>query len=772
MKLRRREFLKLSAASVGALALGEQVGASSLPNPLARVPAPWYATGVTQSYSICENCFWKCGITAHVAGGKVFKVEGYQGNPKSRGRLCPRGQGAVAQVYDPDRLKHPLIRVEGTARGEGKYRTASWDEALDYIADHMLDIKDRYGSESMAFFGHCSGDSWFVEYLPGAWGSPNAAKPSVSLCTTPRETASQWTFGRPVGGHEPVDWENTRYIVLIGHHIGEDTHNTQLQDFSLALASGAKLVVVDPRFSTAASKADRWLPIRPGTDTALLLAWLNVLVDEELYDRDYLDRYAVGFDELALHVKKFTPEWAAPITDLPAEAIRIVARELAAHAPEAVIPPGRHTVWYGDDTQRMRAQYLVNALLGNVGRPGGFYIAQPPYLEPYPHPPFVLEPAAGGCGGAEVTTEESNSDFRPAADRGKFFARTTAIQELIPPMITGEPYPIKGLIAYGVNLFHSIPNVPRTKEALRELDLYVAIDVMPMEHVMWADVILPEASYLERHDDLVAIAHKTPFIELRTPAIEPLWDSKPGWWIARELGIRLGLEAYFAWQDIEEYLDRRLTAIGSSLEQAKQVGTLIQKGRPYLEDWEARNRSPFGTPSGKIELYSETFAQNGLDPLPVYTPPEEVPQGYYRLLYGRSPVHTFARTQNNWILMEMHGENAVWVSVAEAERQGLSNGDYVWLENQDGVREGPVQVYATERIRRDCLYLVHGFGHKSSSLAIADGRGASDNALQTRYTLDPISGGAGLRNNFVKLIPGAPRPRHPNLARLARERRI
>jgi thiosulfate reductase/polysulfide reductase chain A len=227
------------------------------------------------------------------------------------------------------------------------------------------------------------------------------------------------------------------------------------------------------------------------------------------------------------------------------------------------------------------------------------------------------------------------------------------------------------------------------------------------------------------------------------------------------------LETYFPWEDIEGYLDTRLRLIGSSLEEARAQGTLVQRGRPYLTDWEARGLNPFATPSGTIELSSSAFAEAGFDPLPTYEPPAAAPTGSYRLLYGRSPLHTFAGTHNNWVLMEMHGENAVWLHAGEAARLGLANGDYVWLENQDGVREGPVPVKATERIRPDCVYLVHGFGHHAAGMQVADGRGASDNALISRYRLDPTSGGAGMRVNFVPIVPGAPRPRHPRLARLA-----
>ena len=199
--------------------------------------------------------------------GRVYKIDGNPKDPKSRGMLCGRGQAGVSFTYDPDRLTQPLIRTG--ARGEGKFRPATWDEALDTAAKAMLKIKDTDGPEAIAFFGHTSGDFWFTDYLPQAWGSPNAAKPSMSLCTSPREEAALLTYGRSIGNHEPVDWDQTRCIVLIGTHIGEDARNTTMQDLANARARGAKLIVVDPRFSSVGMKADTWLPIKPGTDLAL-----------------------------------------------------------------------------------------------------------------------------------------------------------------------------------------------------------------------------------------------------------------------------------------------------------------------------------------------------------------------------------------------------------------------------------------------------------------------------------------------------------------------
>ncbi len=336
--------------------------------------------------------------------------------------------------------------------------------------------------------------------------------------------------------------------------------------------------------------------------------------------------------------------------------------------------------------------------------------------------------------------------------RKKFLRGSTAMQELIEPMITGKPYPITGLLLYAVNLFHTMPNVPRTKAALQKLDFVMAIDVLPQDHIAWADVVLPHTTYLERYEDLWVCEHKTPYITLREPAIEPLYQTKPGWWIARELGMRLGLEAFFPWKNIEEYLNQRLSSIGLDLDQLrKQKGVVIQKGKPYLTDFEKTGASPFNTPSKKVELYSKTLADAGFKPLPEYEPTPEAPPGYFRLLYGRSPVHTFARTQNTPVLQNLQPENEVWLNDTAAVRLGLKGGTRVWLENQDGVKSGPVTVKATPRIRPDCVYMVHGFGHEAPGMTRAHRKGASDASLQTRYTLDPISGGAGLRVNFVKL---------------------
>jgi len=749
LQITRRSFLKAGAAA-GVAGLLPASGAAAAESG----DTPWFRRGrIDTTYNYCDMCPWRCGVVVRSVNGVVQKIDGNQLDPKSRGMLCARGQGGVSFLNDPDRLQAPMMRAG--ARGEGRFEEVTWERALDFIAEKLLEIKERSGPEALAIFGHTSGEFWFTDLFSQAWGTPNAAKPSSSLCLSPREEAAQLTYGMAVGGHEPVDWEELHCLTLIGSHIGEDTRNTVMQDFATMWARGGKVIVVDPRFSSVAAKADYWLPIKPGTDTALLLAWMNVLITENLYDAAYVAQWAIGFEELAAHVAEMTPEWASAITELPADQIRETARVMAENLPQSVIMPGRHVTWYGNDTQRLRATYLVNTLLGAYGRHGGFYFNKSPYLEEYPHPPYAVAGSSGGCSaGAEEVSDElplgPSGKARADGARDTFMRGATAMQELIDPMISGDPYRIEGLIVYGTNLLNSIPNKPRTIEALKALELVVAIDVLPQEHVAWADVVLPESTYLERYDSLWAVAHKTPFIAMREPAIAPMYDTRPAWWMAKELGTRVSLEAFFDWETAEDFLNRELRSVGSNLDEMRaEGGIIVQKGKPYFDD--LGDTSPFHTPSGKIELFSQQLADAGHDPMPVYEPIEDPPDGFYRLLYGRHPVHTFAKTQNTPVLSEIYPENELWLNEDAAKSEGVEHGQEVWLENQDGAISGPIRVKATQRIRRDAVFMPHGFGQNAKGLHRAHGRGASDTELQTRYVLDPISGGAGMRVNFVRI---------------------
>lgn len=725
--LSRRRFLQISAgttALAGAAAavpdaigsLGRLVGGD--PDAVRRVP------------TFCDLCFWKCNAIATTRGGKLWKIEGNPDDPLSRGRLCPRGTAGVASQWDSDRLRAPLVRR--AERGKEEWVEVTWGEALDTVAKKLRAIAQTHGPEAVALFSHGIGGT-FLKHTMKAYGTPNLAAPSYAQCRGPRDAGFTLTFGEGIGSPERTDIRNARCLVLLGSHLGENMHNTQVQELAEAVGNGAELIVVDPRFSVVAGKARHYLPIRPGTDLALLLAWMHVLVAENLYDKAYLDAHAFGFDAFAAAIASATPEWAYVETGIEPETIRTTARAMAAARPATLVHPGRHVTWYGDDAQRSRAVALLNALLGSWGRKGGFYAPSSMDVPGYPYPPYP-KPA------------------RPKADKpeGKYpFADETITTGIREATLTGRPYPVKAWMVCATNLMQALPNPAETIAAIQKLDLLVVVDVIPSEIAGWADVVLPESVYLERHDDLNVELFREPFVALRQPVVESPDQQKPNWWIARELAVRLGLEAYYPWKTIEEYLDHRLRGAGLSLAELAKKGVVRGTPEPlYFEDGAS---TELATPSGKIELWSPQLAAAGFDPVPVYRRPTAPPPGTFRLLFGRAPVHTFGRTQTNPILHELMPENEVWVNADVAARLGLASGDRVRLRNQDGVASLPVRVKATERIRGDCVYLVHGFGHTAKGLRRARHKGASDSELVTRYVVDPLMGGTAMNVNFVTL---------------------
>ncbi len=730
MKVTRREFMK----TLG-LAAGVGVGANwLLPAALASGENP--QPGEVYAATNCEMCFWGCGAIAKVVDGKVVKLDGNPLHPGSRGKLCARGNSGMGTTYDPDRIKTPLIRTG--SRGDGKYKKASWDEALNYVAEKMLAIKRTYGPEAVCLFHHGPCARHFLPLL-AAFGSPNFAEPAFAQCRGARDIAFQLTFGANPGGNERLDLANSKVVVLFGSHLGENMHNSQVQDFASAVAKGAKFIVVDPRFSTAAGKAKYWLPIKPGTDMALMLTWANIFIQEGLYDQAYIDRYAEGFGELAAAVAKYTPEWAAQETDLPAGLIVETAREIGRYRPNVLIHPGRHSSWHGNDVQRSRCLAILAALTGSWGREGGIYLRTKASLE-----------MAQGREDYPVPEKKPLIELSPyplAGKAGLTIGVTTLMRQAT---LTGKPYPIKGWIVMGTNLLRALPNEKETMAAINNLDLLVTPDVLPFETAMVSDVILPSATYLEKFDDISVVKDSCLFVTMSKAAVEPMYESKDGYFMARELAKRLGLADYFPWETVEDKIKAQCQLWKIDYEELSQKGYLEFKNTatPYITP---DNEPVFKTPSKKIELYCKTLADHGFDPVPQYVAIEQPQDGYFRLLYGRSPVHTFSRTTNNALLTNLFKENEVWINAKKAKALGVKSGDQVILTNQDGVKSTKVKVKATQRIREDCVYMVHGFGSSSKELRNAYGKGADDQHLITRYAIDPICGSTGMRVNFVKV---------------------
>jgi thiosulfate reductase/polysulfide reductase chain A len=739
----RRKFIKIGSLGLGAAALTTGlanwvVGSASSKN--GSKDSQSLASGKKVA-TYCEVCFWKCaGWTYVTPNGEIKKIIGNDDDPQCNGRLCPRGTGGVGMFSDPDRLKTPLIRV--SKDGEQTYREATWDEALDFIANKMKEIREKHGPESMALFNHGSSGKYFTQLL-NAFGSNNVAAPSFAQCRGPRDTGFELTFGESVSSPEVTDIRDTRCLVLIGSHIGENMHNGQVQEMSEAIDKGAVIITVDPRLSTAASKSKFWLPIKPSTDLALLLAWIHVLIYDERYNKAYVEKYAEGFKELKEHVKDYTPEWAYGITTIKPELIRNTAREMANAAPSVIIHPGRHTTWYGDDVQRSRAIAILNGLLGSWGNRGGIYFKEGIKVPEFPRPDYP-KPA--------WSWQDTLNGRYPFANEA---ITNTIIEASIPA--EGNTHLIKGWIVSGTNLIVAIPLKEELMKAMQSLDLLVVVDTMPMEITGYADVVLPECTYLERYDDLRASAHREPTLALRMPAVEPMYDTKPAWWIAKQIGERLGLGAYFNYKDFKEVLEWQLNKIGSSLNEMERIGLkkFERKTALYIDP---NADFQFKTASGKIHFYSKELQEAGFDAMPKYTAHPQPEDGFYRLIYGRAPMHTFSRTANNRNLVALMPENSVWVNPQIAELWGIKKDQYVWLKNQDGVVSNfSVKVRITERIRWDSVYIVHGFGHHHKPLTYAFGRGVNDTELVTHVATDPIMGGTGMRGNFVTFLTTEPK---------------
>jgi thiosulfate reductase/polysulfide reductase chain A len=729
-KFSRRTFFKVAGAATAGI-----TAAATLPKVFQSWAEEEGQKEMKQIPTFCELCFWNCGLIAKVENNKVVKIDGNPLSLRGRGRLCGRGNAALGALYDPDRLKYPMINTG--KRGEPVWKRASWDEALGVIAQKMDSIKKKYGAESLALFSHGTGGA-FWKHLLKSYGCSNYTAPSFAQCRGPRDMGFYLTYGSDVGSPEYYDFSKSKYIVLLGSHLGENAHNSQVQDIMNGLAAGAQLTVVDPRLSNIASKADHWLPIKPASDMALLLAWIRIIIEEKLYDKEYIEKYASGFDELRAAVQAYTPQWAESETTIPSDTIVKVAREMGKNAPHVCVGAGRYAVWYGDDTQRSRAIAILNALIGSWGREGGYFF-----------------PAKGGVPEYPGLPAYPPHEDVPKLDEAYPFAALQTTTSIKHATITGKPHPVKGWFIYGCNLMKTMPDKQETIKALQNLELVVAIDVLPADIIAWADVVLPECTYMERFDNINVGKFKDLEISLRQPTVEPLWESKPSWWITKELGGKLGLSAFFPWKDGEEYLSKRCEAGGIDFSELKKKGVIVKtdKSAPYIT---AANQPEFGTPSGKIELYSKQLEEKGFDPVPKFTKHPQPPAGHFRLLFGRSSLHTFSRTTNNFMLTDLQKENALWINAKKGKELGLKHGEYVSLVNQDGVKaSGRIKIKMTQRMRDDAVYMYHGFGVHAKGMTRANDQGIADDDLISKYVIDPIMGGTAMRGNFVKIVKGA-----------------
>lgn len=716
----RRRFLKVSATATAAASIAGNTGILQILAPGVAVAHEADVAGLEKRFTVCDMCFNKCGVVARVDQGKVVKLDPNPKVLKSRGLLCARGNAGIQRLYDPDRIKTPLLRNGN--RGEGKWQEISWNQALDLAAEKLLKIGEKYTRCGTLFMAGSDMQSKFVHQFAEAYGSYNIIS-HESNCLLSRNRAFLDTYGvMPM-----TDVLNSKYVLMSGSNRFEALVTPDSIDLMSAMQKECKLVVLDPRYTKTAALADEWHAIKPGTDMAFFLALMHVIINEKRYDQAFIETQTHGFEKLKRHVQKYSPKWAEMECEIAASDITRMAREMSDAKPAAVVYPGRRTSDYTDSTQIRRANAILNALLGNWDKPGGLVLPRKVRLGSIPF---------------EAPFYEDNPDDRIDMGRSSMMFDTEgAFKHARDAVLEGKPYPVKGFLTYKTNPMQTGANRQKTIDMINTLDFMVSIDVTMSDTAWFADLVLPAASYLERMDPVsVQQGISTgPCLITRDPVVKPLHQSKSALWIIRQLAKRMELGEHFDYT-MADYRKAQLKELPEAEAALKRDG-VFQIGGDHTG-----LHKGFKTLSKKVELYNERYARAGIDPMPVYRPPRRVPRDSFRMVVGRNAYITQGSTTNNRLLNELVPENALWIHPDSAKRMGISQGDRVQVRSKVGKQN--IRAFVTEKTRKDTVYMDTGFGVLSKGLKTVYGKGACIAEILEDKN-DDISGNMAMHETFV-----------------------
>jgi thiosulfate reductase/polysulfide reductase chain A len=654
------------------------------------------------------------------------------------GRLCAKGSAGLAMLYDYERPQHPMIR-EGK-RGEGKWKKASWDEALDYIAKKLDAIIKKHGGKAVALSDRGGPFRDIHRSFLRAIGSPNYYNHDCTCARNVQHAAlSLFGSGRKTFNY---DFGNCKHLVLYGRNVFESLRVKQANIIMDMLDRGGKITYIDPRAAGTAMKATRYWAIRPGTDYALNLGIIHTVLRNKLYDAEFVNQWVLGLKELESFVIPYTPEWASSETGIPANEILEFAHEIAEDRPSVIFHPGWMVARYSDSFYSVRTSYILNALMGAFETPGGLFFQKGP-----------------GDVGAKGLNALLDTIPKPEADRvdgcgwkyKHFEAGPGLLHLLYPALLSGQPYPVKAYIAFRHDPLLSLPDPEAQKKAFDKLDLLVAIDANYSETGWYADVLLPSATYLEKSSVLTTGKGLKPSFGMRKQAVEPRNDARPDWWIFKSLAERLGAGEYFKFNDMEEFWEFQLKGTGVKVSDLEKKGSVSLTDKPVW--WDRMKDLKFKTPSKKIEFVSSRLQESNLESFKPYQRPPKPDAGHYRLAFGRSPVHTHGRTQNNPVLSEIMPENQLWLNADEAAKMGVANGDRVRVTSSDGSHSGTINAYVTEFIHPESVFMVHGFGRKVPWQTRGYNKGLGDYRFETGLlgVYDPVGGANSLMECFVKV---------------------
>lgn len=673
-------------------------------------------TGIGKT--ICNLCLTRCGLNVKVKNGRIIGVEAMPEHPVHQ--VCLKSQAIADLVYHKDRITEPMLKING------KWHIVSWDEALDFIAGKLTRMTDKYGARSLAvhlgfpLIGTAS--LLLAQRFFDAFESPNFTTGS-SLCSWAEGMAQSITFNHNAVFLSP-SFCGSKCVIVWGFNPTESSL-FHLAGINQSRKEGAKLVVIDPRRIPLAVQADIHAQIRPGTDAALALGMLNVIIGEQLYDKEFVSRWTSGFDQLEEHVRQYPPEKVAEITWVSADSVRSMARMYAAHHPACIVQ-GVALDHSTNGIQTSRAISCLIALCGNYDAIGGNLPCTPLRQKN-----MRLRKGTSGEIGAsfplfsQIVGESSSAP-------------------MVNAILSGNPYPIKALIINGSNIRLIWPETKKVERALKELELLVVMDMFLNETANLANVFLPASSFVESTMLKDYASKNFPLVVLSQKVIEPLGSSLPDWkfWVA--LARKMGYTLDFPWETDDELYRDLLGPSGITLEQLKEAPGGVfydrSKERQYLEQG-------FHTPSGKAEIYSELMARHGYDPLPTYHEPAESPVSRPRLVKKypfilitgpRVGVYTHSQLRNIESMRRLHPEPLAQIHPHTARKVGVADRDLIEIETKRGKAEMKVQL--TPDILPGVVCLPHGWSSKANA-----------NLLTSLDELDPVSGFPAFKSMLCRI---------------------
>jgi len=739
--------------------------------------------------TLCEMCVNKCAAIATIKDGIVKKLDPNPLFPKSRNMLCPRGVAGVHSLYDPDRLKYPLIRVG--KRGDGQFKRVTWDEAYHTILNGTKDFKGLKQildeeKDNRSTIGYCAGEGMaehtFKSFISDKIGSTNFVN-HASICLQTTISAHTLT----IGAYGQADLANAKYVIMAGANRAEAIVTPDTMDiFKRTRGRGVTLIVIDPRYTNTAALSDDWLGIKVGTDLALVLALTYIVIKEGLYNKKFVAQNVNGFEEYKEHIisNNYTPEWAESITGIKAEKIIKIARDFMSASPRAIYYQGRRTTWGFQDFQLRRATAIFTALGAGVDVKGGIVFGKKLTLPSHDINTPIYANALGRIDKDVASIVGSN---------GSWIGWRNKIIE------NKSPYPIRAMFTYKQNPMLSIPNVAKTKKLFEMMDLVVTIDTMPSDTVIMSDVILPECTYLEREDPIKSFGGVEPSIALRQKVIEPLYESRAVFEILKGLSHKIshslweitkkydedvadeikdrgeakvyhedGFDLTDSFHKSQEEINKELFTKeygGEAYKTLKDGGVYYPNMQRYFQkinsneyEYYPENKRYYSvlkenlkseiysgdcvdekelasmegrvnTKSGKVECNLSFLTKKGVDSMPTWRDKlyKDTPKGKFRFITGRHAQFTQNSTSNNAMLLDLVRENYVWINKHQADKLNIFHGDLVEIKSPNGVVK--IKAYPTNKIIKNVVFYVHGFGATSDDLTLGYRNGASDNII-------------------------------------------